>query len=490
MTLKQKVTGSVFILFITILGLFLSTFWVSSSQKDDGLVINLAGRQRMLTQKMTKEILHFHATRPTDPEGSRKLATRVRTTMTVFDMTLKALTDAGPAPLGLDPETSAFRDCPAATEPVYSQLIAVAATWQEFQAALEGILHTADADGAALQWVMANNMKLLKQMNQAVGMMQAQSEKKVRLLLVVQTFGILIGSTVLFFFLFIVMALARQLDATLRRVRSTTDAMAGAATSVATSSQTLANATGGQAAALEESAASIEEMTGQTRENAENAAAANTRMQEGRAFVETAASSMEKLTASMEAIAKASGSTAEILRSIDEIAFQTNLLALNAAVEAARAGEAGAGFAVVADEVRRLALRAAEAAKLSGENIDETLRKVEEGSQLVTATGREFSGVSDVITKVAGLVNGIASATNEQADGIEQISRAVADMDRNVQSTVSVSEDTARAATDMSHRVDEMRDVIRDLIRVIRGSSKNNAISPSDPAAFLPESLS
>ncbi|MCU0583737.1 MAG: methyl-accepting chemotaxis protein, partial [Syntrophales bacterium] len=139
---------------------------------------------------------------------------------------------------------------------------------------------------------------------------------------------------------------------------------------------------------------------------------------------------MTELTQSMEDISKASDETSKIIKTIDEIAFQTNLLALNAAVEAARAGEAGAGFAVVANEVRNLAMRAAEAAKNTSVLIEGTVKKVREGSELVERTGGAFAEVSRSAAKVADLVAEIAAASSEQAQGIDQINKAVAEMDK------------------------------------------------------------
>ena len=141
-----------------------------------------------------------------------------------------------------------------------------------------------------------------------------------------------------------------------------------------------------------------------TKQSAENATQADHLIKEASRVVGIANDSMKGLTTSMQEISRASEETSKIIKTIDEIAFQTNLLALNAAVEAARAGEAGAGFAVVADEVRSLAIRAAEAAKNTSELIEDTVKTIKGGSQMVTMVGEVFTQVIDNTAKVGELV--------------------------------------------------------------------------------------
>ncbi len=197
----------------------------------------------------------------------------------------------------------------------------------------------------------------------------------------------------------------------------------------------LSDAASSQAASLEETSSSLEEVNAMTKQNSENTSAAHQMVGNTGQGVTRAAESMNKITHAMEGISTSSQETSKIIKTIDEIAFQTNLLALNAAVEAARAGEAGAGFAVVAEEVRNLAMRSAEAAKSTAELLENTINKVQEGSHLVTQAQEDFGDVATDMDKVSNIINEITTASTEQALGVEQINRAIHELDSGIQHT-------------------------------------------------------
>lgn len=252
--------------------------------------------------------------------------------------------------------------------------------------------------------------------------------------------------------------------------------VAAASGQVSTASQQLAEGTSEQAASIEETSSSLEEMASMTKQNAENAGHANRLMGETKLVVAQAAASMGRLTESMGEISRSSEETSKIVKTIDEIAFQTNLLALNAAVEAARAGEAGAGFAVVADEVRNLAMRAADAAKNTADLIEGTVKRVKDGSDVVRKTNDEFSQVAGSASKMGELVGEITAASQEQAQGIEQINRAVGEMDKVVQGNAASAEESSSASVQLTAQAERMRECVEELSLLIGGAKGAQAI--------------
>jgi methyl-accepting chemotaxis protein len=180
---------------------------------------------------------------------------------------------------------------------------------------------------------------------------------------------------------------------------------------------------------------------------------------------------MTNLAQAIEQISGASDETQKIIKTIDEIAFQTNLLALNAAVEAARAGEAGAGFAVVADEVRNLAMRAAEAAKNTSSLLEGTSQQIQRGAGLADKTIQVFSTAISSSKRMGELIGEIAAATQEQAQGIDQLNRTMSDLDGAVQENAATAEESASASEEMNVQSEQLEGFVKSLAALV-GSSQ------------------
>ena len=301
-------------------------------------------------------------------------------------------------------------------------------------------------------------------------------------------------------------AITRVLGVIIGGLGQSSQQMGMASDQMAGASQSLAEGSAEQAASLEETSASLEEMSSMTKQNAEAADEANGLGAETQQVLTKANQAMSELTEAMEQMRRTGEETSKIIKTIDEIAFQTNLLALNAAVEAARAGEAGAGFAVVADEVRNLAMRAAEAAKNTAQLIEGSVTNIKRGAHLVESTNQTFSEVAQSSDKMSKLVADIAAASREQALGIEQINRAMTDMDRVTQQVASGAEQTASAAEELKSQSGRVSGFVQDLGNLVgaaaggvkkrkrkkkKGARQNGASSASESGqstrlAFLP----
>jgi methyl-accepting chemotaxis protein len=286
-----------------------------------------------------------------------------------------------------------------------------------------------------------------------------------------------IGAGSLFLAYWMARSISRPITRIIEGLNDGAEQMSSGSTQVASASQSLAEGASEQAAGLEETSSSIEEMASMTKNNAENAGQANTLMIDTGKVVEGANQAMGELNKSMNEISLASEETSKIIKTIDEIAFQTNLLALNAAVEAARAGEAGAGFAVVADEVRNLAMRAAEAAKNTANLIEGTVKKVKNGSEIVTRTNEAFVRVVQGSKKVEGLVAEISAASQEQAQGVIQINKAMAEMDKVTQQNAANAEESAAAAEEMSAQAEQMRAYVQEMNTLVKGKSNGTSVA-------------
>ncbi|EGN8483308.1 methyl-accepting chemotaxis protein II [Salmonella enterica] len=252
----------------------------------------------------------------------------------------------------------------------------------------------------------------------------------------------------------------RSLIDTVTQVREGSDAIYSGTSEIAAGNTDLSSRTEQQASALEETAASMEQLTATVKQNADNARQASQLAQSASETARHGGKVVDGVVNTMHEIADSSKKIADIISVIDGIAFQTNILALNAAVEAARAGEQGRGFAVVAGEVRNLASRSAQAAKEIKALIEDSVSRVDTGSVLVESAGETMTDIVNAVTRVTDIMGEIASASDEQSRGIDQVALAVSEMDRVTQQNASLVQESAAAAAALEEQASRLTQAV------------------------------
>ena len=295
--------------------------------------------------------------------------------------------------------------------------------------------------------------------------------------------GLLLGGLVVFggACVLVVLSINRSLGGTIADLDRTASQTAAAATEVSFASQSLADGAGEQAESLKETAASLEELASMTGRNAQSAQQTNELSKQTRAAAEHGTGDMQAMSAAMRAIKASSDDIANIIKTINEIAFQTNLLALNAAVEAARAGESGRGFAVVAEEVRSLARRRANAARETASKIEGAIERTGQGVVLTEKVARALGDIVDKARQVDQLAGEVVTASREQGEGIARINSAVARMEKINQNNAANAGQSAEAAEQLNAQAAALKASMEQLARLVGSES-----IPARPAARPP----
>ena len=254
--------------------------------------------------------------------------------------------------------------------------------------------------------------------------------------------------------------MVENLNNIINNVRTTTEQVAVGANQTSKAAHSLEKGATSQAASLEEIHASITELGGSTKDNAEHAARASEIANITAKAAKDGQYKMEQMTSSMSKIFENSSQTQKVIKTIDDIAFQTNLLALNAAVEAARAGAHGKGFAVVAEEVRNLAARSAKAAAETAGLIENSDKEIQQGVNISEETAEALNKIAENVTTTSGLVDEIATASHDQAKGISQVHAALTQVESVTQTNTANSEETASASEEMSFQANTLKELV------------------------------
>ncbi len=508
MSIKVKILVPV----VVMLGyVFFSTYMVHEILRDQrsvAAVINIAGRQRMLTQKMTKELLfHLHTKDPTFLE-------KMRETMQIFDISLNALIDSGKVPTSLSLKRTKWLFVPAAKGKVREQLLKVRSLWQEFKGRVEALLSGKDVE-ANLEWIKENNTRLLAEMNRAVFMMQHDAEKSLSMIRKFQFVGLGVGLLATILVILALVSVGRRIDYGMRAVSEVTqdgvikldvDFETDGADEIARMLQVVAEVTSRIAERMreityvagkiiselpkglnvdvnvtvvsqeyqllmEDVANAIDELNVAIRDLANEASRVANSASEA---MEITKEGMEKVRASArksEGVEKAIGELdreahelnevtcriADILKVINDISDQTSLLALNAAIEAARAGEHGRGFAVVADEVRKLA-----------EQTQKATKDIEDMVQQISMSVGKVRERSDV---AINFVREQVAAVEDAMKSFDEVHERIVQLNELIMKVSSTTEEQSAVVSQIATTADSLREKSNEVAANIEESS-------------------
>lgn len=444
---------------------------------DSTATINVAGRQRMLIQKITAHTLEYALTGVDEAySNSVKKADvkkKAESAITLFQVSLDALFKGNEAPI--TPSLSGPKELMLAPEEnAYQALNEVKRQWRPFYERIKTILNSDTVDTKDLIFITTEHDNLVATMNKAVGITEGNTQNS----FANTVYTIILTSVlVLLMTLFTILVIFRssrlidnivdQLFEMIRQIRNSTNESSSAI-------RDLAQRTATRSQDLEQVNGQLSVVLNEANNNLKDAVSASTNVVKTQEMVVKGQKNMEGMVSVMNKLEDSAKQSASIIKAIDEIAFQTNLLALNAAVEAARAGEAGAGFAVVAEEVRNLALRASDAARQSGEIMDAMQTYSHDGVTASEMVNGVFNDIVNNINEMTTIVNSVNGSSKNQNDELDGISANVTSMAEYFMNNATVAEEASSSSDAINEEVDNLYSTTIDLLRFLKGTQAVN----------------
>lgn len=491
--------------FLIIATMFIMTWVITEKQKDEGLIINLTGRQRMLAQKMVKEVEGFSHARANELPEQQKILDTLKATMTIFDRTQKALMESGEAPLTLDPSSTDTRFCPKIDKESYDKLSSAEKIKNDLYAKIEALISDKDKTQESIKWMLENDKILLKELNEAVNLIQKKSESRTKTLLIIQLVGMIIGlSFTAATFLTIISIVKRlamirhfakalgqgdlstrsgiegsdelgrighnldemvkNLSSMFQAVKSGNSDLGKVSTDLSSASMSMdekavmvSSASGKVLSLAEKMKNNMHTVSREVDDTSNNIGMVASAAEEMNATIQEVSGQTDKAAAvtgdaviktetaykKMTVLGEAADSIGKVTEVINDISDQTNLLALNATIEAARAGEAGKGFAVVAGEIKNLAGQTSEATKEIQDKVESIRKAANDTVEVIKEIGEIIASANEVVRQIAFSVEQQAVATKEIAGNIGLISSRTNDITGRAHEGSKASEEIA-----------------------------------------------
>jgi methyl-accepting chemotaxis protein len=434
--------------------------------------INIAGRQRMLVQKITAYTLEYSLTSASEPYGKAvnraEVKKKANDAALIFQVSLDALTNGSEAPLTLS-INGVKEKMQKPNEEVYAALMNVKRQWEPFLAKVNTILASELVEAKDLVYLTSEHDSLVATMNKAVGLIQGNTQTSFGITVNVILLTKLLILLMLLFTIYAVYKSTKLIDGIVDQLFKMMRQLRTGSSETTSAVGDLAERTASRTQDIEHVNEQLFVVLEEANNNLKDTAIANSNVGKAQEMVLKGQHNMKGMVSVMNKLEDSAKQSANIIKAIDEIAFQTNLLALNAAVEAARAGEAGAGFAVVAEEVRNLALRASDAAKQSGEIMDAMQAYSNDGVNASEMVNTVFDDIVENINEMTNIVESVNTSSKSQNSELDGISNSITSIAEYFTNNASLAEEASASTATINSEIDNLYSTTVDLLRFLKG---------------------